>query len=368
LALTVTDNYGAVATDTLVVIINAPPTANAGADQVVTDADRNGSHAATLSGSSSSDSDGTLASYVWSESGPQIATGASPTVTLTVGTHTITLTVTDNLGATATDTLVVIINAPPTANAGSNQVVTDADRNGTHSATLNGTGSTDSDGSIASYAWSEGATQIATGASPTVTLSLGVHTITLTVTDNRGAGSTATVTISLYSPPLVATTLCDGKTSPANNVSTYTPVFSWSSTDLDPGDSQTAYRLRIGTLAGQNNVFDSGAVASSSGSFTSSVLLSANTTYHWSVQTWDTHSLASGYSADALFIILDIGLRVYDGTQTIKIATDYVGPSYKLRISKGGTTYGIILVDPADPSASKIRVRTSTGVMALKKM
>jgi hypothetical protein len=91
---------------------NQPPAANAGPDQTVTDSDGNNSESVTLDGSGSSDPDGTISSYVWKEGTTQIATGATPVVTLAVGSHTITLTVTDDDGATATDTVVVTVNAP----------------------------------------------------------------------------------------------------------------------------------------------------------------------------------------------------------------------------------------------------------------
>lgn len=90
---------------------NQAPVANAGADQTVTDTDGNGSETVALNGSGSSDSDGTISSYVWKEGATQIATGATPSVSLAVGTHTLTLTVTDNAGATASDTVVVTVNA-----------------------------------------------------------------------------------------------------------------------------------------------------------------------------------------------------------------------------------------------------------------
>ena len=91
--------------------VNQSPVANAGVDQNVTDSDGNGSQSITLNGSGSSDPDGTISSYVWKEGTTQIATGANPAVTFAVGVHTLTLTVTDNLGATATDTVVVTVNA-----------------------------------------------------------------------------------------------------------------------------------------------------------------------------------------------------------------------------------------------------------------
>ena len=65
----------------------------------------------------------------------------------------------------------------------------------------------------------------------------------------------------------------------------------------------------------------------------------------------------------------DIGLRAFDGTSTIKVACEPAGTlTSKLRVSKSGTTYGILLVTPTDPNASKVHIQTSTGVMALQKL
>jgi len=178
---------------------NHNPSANAGSDQNVLDAGGDGTESVTLDGSASSDSDGTIASYEWSEGATVIGTGANPAVSLTVGAHTITLKVTDDDGADATDTVSVTIRplVAPTANAGPDQTVSDAGGNGSESVTLNGSGSSDSDGSISSYEWSEGSTAIATGANPTVTLAVGTHTITLKVTDNDGATGTDTVSVTI---------------------------------------------------------------------------------------------------------------------------------------------------------------------------
>ena len=89
-----------------------PPTANAGPDQWVLDVHPGYGEQITLSGSGS-DIDGTVESYVWSEGGVQLATGASATVNLARGRHTIQLTVTDNGGRTATDTMVVLVTTSP---------------------------------------------------------------------------------------------------------------------------------------------------------------------------------------------------------------------------------------------------------------
>ena len=104
-----------------------PPTADAGSDQVITDADNNGYERINLDGSGSDDEDGSIVSYVWTENGQPLAAGVNPTVTLTIGQHVITLTVTDNdqLQGSATVTVTVepgdgaapsVISVTPSAN------------------------------------------------------------------------------------------------------------------------------------------------------------------------------------------------------------------------------------------------------------
>lgn len=92
-----------------------------------------------------------------------------------------------------------ITNTAPTANAGPDQTVTDDDRNGTETVTLNGSLSTDAQGPIANYRWAEGATVLANGASATanVAFGIGTHTVTLTVTDSGSLTATDTVTITV---------------------------------------------------------------------------------------------------------------------------------------------------------------------------
>ena len=92
---------------------NTAPLADAGTDQTVTGALLTAP--VTLDGSASSDPDGDDITYSWSENGSEIATGANPTVDLTPGTHTITLTVSDG-ELTASDDIVIEVIAvdPPT--------------------------------------------------------------------------------------------------------------------------------------------------------------------------------------------------------------------------------------------------------------
>jgi PKD repeat protein len=91
---------------------NQTPKADAGPDQTVTDTDGSGSEPMTLDGSGSSDADGFIVEYRWTENGDTLATTVQPTVDLKVGIHTITLVVVDDGGAQNIDQ--VIIRVLPT--------------------------------------------------------------------------------------------------------------------------------------------------------------------------------------------------------------------------------------------------------------
>ncbi len=85
---------------------NNPPTADAGTDQNV-----NENVSVTLDGTGSFDSDGTITSYEWIE-GATLGFGASLNHDFAVGTHVVTLEITDDDGATDTDTVTITVNAP----------------------------------------------------------------------------------------------------------------------------------------------------------------------------------------------------------------------------------------------------------------
>src|SRR5581483_3404489 len=207
--LTITDNSGVSAQDTVVisVVANQSPTANAGPDKVVPASTQQTPTVVTLAGSGS-DPDGTIASYLWTQvSGVPVSINNStqatanfnaPVVVSGSAAVVLQLQVTDNNGATGTDTVTVttVKDVAPVANAGPDQSVTHL-----ATVTLDGTASTDSDGTIASYAWtqtngpavtlSSASASKPTFTAPEVTTGSAVLTFQLIVTDNLGLQSPA---------------------------------------------------------------------------------------------------------------------------------------------------------------------------------
>lgn len=86
---------------------NQPPVANAGPDQTAVTNKRTGLATFTLDGRGSRDPDGTLTSYAWSFNGATVGSGSTVTLKRGVGSYTFALTVTDNGGLSATDTVLV---------------------------------------------------------------------------------------------------------------------------------------------------------------------------------------------------------------------------------------------------------------------
>ena len=161
-------------------------------------------------GSSSHDPDGTVVSYAWTFGDGTTGTGSSiPHQYVMANTYLVTLTVTDNQGATGVTSRNVQVG---TTNQAPIAQFTYSPFNPTVGTvvTFNSSGSYDPDGSITSYAWSFGDGWTGSGALASHPYAgLGIYTVTLTVTDNLGATTTATQTVQVAAanlPPVAAFT------------------------------------------------------------------------------------------------------------------------------------------------------------------
>ena len=215
--LTVTDARGESGTDTVTITVTAgdndAPTANAGSNRTV-----NEGASVTLSGSGT-DLESEALTYSWrlSSGTPSVtltnanrasASFTAPTQLVNSASLVFELTVTDNRGASGTDTVTITVTAgpndAPTADAGSSRTV-----NGGAAVTLSGSG-TDPESETLSYSWRQtsGASVTLTGAStatPSFTAPTGlaggsILVFELTVTDARGASAVDTVTITIPAP------------------------------------------------------------------------------------------------------------------------------------------------------------------------
>ncbi len=87
-------------------------------------------------------------------------------------------------------------NSPPIADAGGDQDVIFKKAQSTD-VMLDGSGSSDSDGTIVAYDWNDGQGHTSSAESPTFTLGEGVFLFTLTVTDDQGDQGAALATITV---------------------------------------------------------------------------------------------------------------------------------------------------------------------------
>jgi len=202
--LTVTDSSGTSASDQVKIQVlprpNTPPVANAGADITLILPD----NTATLNGTASYDPDGTIVSYRWIYiSGPAqytITGAATPHPVLyglVQGTYVFQLTVTDNMGASSSSTVQVIVkpkpNWPPVVDIRGDSVLILPQ----NTLVLDGSYSYDPDGHIVKYQWRQvsGPTNIQMSGMNSAQLQLqnldiGDYTFALTVTDDGGMAAT----------------------------------------------------------------------------------------------------------------------------------------------------------------------------------
>jgi len=89
--------------------VNVAPVARAGADKIVRTNKKTGLATINLDGSLSTDSDGFIQVWSWKQGSTSVGTTAKVTLTRPIGTYTFVLTVTDDDGATSTDSVVFTV-------------------------------------------------------------------------------------------------------------------------------------------------------------------------------------------------------------------------------------------------------------------
>lgn len=179
--LTVTDDAGVGNSTTFAtreLFVNEPPVAEAGEDREVAIAEP-----FELDGGGSEDSDGTLVRYAWDFGDGSTAEGQRVGHEYAeAGRFEVRLEVRDDSKTASdshADTLLVVVNDPPVAEAGPDQRVT------TSVVAFDGGGSTDSDGEIVRYAWSFGDGRAGEGRTVShVYAAPGTYEVELRVTDD----------------------------------------------------------------------------------------------------------------------------------------------------------------------------------------
>ncbi len=261
--LWVKDNCGAMsASDMAMVTIsqapanpcagNTAPIANAGPDRA-----GNPNVPLLLTGYASTDIQNNISHYWWNfgdgqYTGWQTSAGVSHAFANT-GNYSVRLWVKDSCGAmSAADTVIVsIVNPNPCAgNTPPNAIIT-SPSSGLVNQSLNfsGLSSSDSTGTIQSYAWNFGDGQSANGVTVSHSYaSAGNKTVTLTLTDSCGAQATTSRTISITNPDPCAGNqppIAQASANPANANLNQSISFSAAGSS-DPNGSITSYAWNFG--------------------------------------------------------------------------------------------------------------------------
>jgi PKD repeat protein len=204
-----------------ILLPNISPAVDAGSDQTVNEGDL-----VAFSGSFTDPNTGDTHTIEW-DFGDGCTTSGTLTPTHTYaddGTYTVTLTITDDLGLSGSDTLSVTVNnVEPTVDAGSDQTVNEGDLVSLGPATFNDKGTLDTH--TATIYWGDGTTNDVGSVSespfgpPGSTAGMdgtvsgthvyadnGAYTVTVTVTDDDGAATADTITINVnnVAPTLLA--------------------------------------------------------------------------------------------------------------------------------------------------------------------
>ncbi|MFZ1286059.1 MAG: PKD domain-containing protein [Candidatus Phosphoribacter sp.] len=269
--LSVTDDFGATSTvaQDVTVVANGAPTATFTHGETFLQV--------SVDASASSDPEGALAAYSWNFGDGSTGSGAVATHAYAAdGTYQVTLTVTDDGGATATHTESVTVQAPV------NQVPTAVF---SHSetflvASVDAAGSSDPEGPLASYNWTWGDGATSTGVAAThAYAAAGSYQVTLTVTDGAGAEASSTVTLTVTANPVFATDAFERTVSGG-----------WGTADLGGAWTVSGTTSRYTVVGGQGRV----SIAAGTGALSSLTSMSSTSTEVSAVVTSDKAPTGGG--------------------------------------------------------------------------
>jgi len=272
--VTATDDLGASASESIQINVDAPPTASF----TTSPTQPAPGTSVSFNASGSSDSVGTINQSLdsWNFGDPSSGsnnTASGPTAShayANPGTYTVTLTVTNDAGQTATSQRQVIVDDPPTATVTPSATLTTPGSAVSFSSTAAASPSTG--GTITTYSWNfgDGSTLNGTDADPShAYASPGVYNVTLTVTDNFGGSYTASTQVTVDAAPTAAFTASSN------------PATVGSTVGFNAGGSSDA----VGTITGYSWSFGDGATAagpapshaySSPGTYTVSLTVTNN--------------------------------------------------------------------------------------------
>ena len=163
--------------------------------------------AISFDASQSSDLLGTIVSYEWDFGNGDTASGSLIDYTYTIaGTYVANLTVTDDSANTNTVTATITVNeGPPPANIPPTAVLdTTLLDAGTSNISFDASGSSDTDGTIASYVWNFGDGSSGNGVyAEHQFVADGDYLVHLTVIDNQGASAQDQIIITVEAPPAI---------------------------------------------------------------------------------------------------------------------------------------------------------------------
>ena len=304
--------------------VNQPPVANAGADA---SANENGSVTLDASGSTDPDGLGDIVSYAWDlDNDGQYDDATGLTVNFgqdLPGSYTVGLLVTDSVGNTSTDSVVVTFNdLQPTANAGGDETVQQGD-----AVNFSGTASNPSGDAIVSYEWDfdyDGSSFDidASGANAsTVYTAAGVRTVALRVTDDDGDVTVTTINVTVEAPPPANTPpVVNPAAGPSSAVRNQELTFTGSFSDPDEGDThEVEWDFGDGTVIAFHSTSDAGALS-------------------------PTHAYAATGSYDVVYRIRDAeGAVVSSGVHTVNVtASTMVGGTLFIGTNNGGDLVTIV--------------------------